>query len=175
MIRKFTIGILLTALFALSALAQAPVEYEQFLADAVKEFGARSTKFDKEYAIADFDNWDYLQADGQLRFSKGGVTKVVANAQLLGSFSTYSDTWMWSWANSTVDSAVKKDIGKVREFGRAKGYRELIEPKFASDEDHAWKLVAASAQIVGAKSAFRGRIEDGWVYFLITDIRRLDK
>ena len=175
MIRSLTVGTLLTALLAVSALAQASAGYEQFLADAVKDFGVRSTKFDKEYAIAGFDSWDYLQADGQLRFSKGGVAKVAADAQLLGSYSTYSDSWMWSWANSTVDSAVKKDIAKVREFGRAKGFRELMEPKFESDEAHVWKLVAAAAQIVGAKSAFRGRIDDGWVYFLITDIRRLDK
>ena len=175
MIRKFTIAISLTALFAVCAHAQTPVSYEKFLADAVKDFGVRSTKFDKEFAIADFDSWDYLQADGQLRFSKGGVAKAVADAQVLGSYSTYSGTWMWSWANPTVNSAVKKDIEKVREFGRSKGYRELIEPKFASDEAHAWKLVAAAGQIVGSKSAFRGAIDDGWVYFLITDIRRLDK
>ena len=43
------------------------------------------------------------------------MTKVIADAQIVGSYSTYSHTWMWSWANKYVDEGMKKDVLKVKE------------------------------------------------------------
>ena len=62
----------------------------------------------------------------QTPFSKDGVTKVVADPQIVGSYSTYSHTWMWSWANKYVDEGMKRDIGKVKEFGERHNYKGLF-------------------------------------------------
>lgn len=111
----------------------------------------------------------------KLRFSNNGATKIVATAQILGSYSTSSGTWMWSWANNTVDAAVKKEMDKVKEFGETRKYKELFEPKFACDEEHAWTLTSVAGEVLNAKGAYRGQIQDGWVYFLITDIEQVGK
>ncbi|MBK9154493.1 MAG: hypothetical protein IPM25_09815 [Chloracidobacterium sp.] len=168
-------AILIILIAVVSVRSQDDREYEKFLIKASEGFGARAEKLNKEFLLGGFGRWDYLQEDGKLRFSTGGVDVVLATAQIVGSYSTYSGTWMWSWANNSVDQKVKKDIGKVREFGSKNKFSELFEPKFACDEAYAWTLTKAAGEVLNARGAYRGKIPDGWVYFLITDIKRAAK
>src|ERR1044072_8015559 len=84
--------------------------YEKFLAEASAKFVPGAIRLSEEYKLGSY-SWHLDQGTGKLTFSKDGVTKVVADAQIVGSYSTYSHTWMWSWANKYVDEGMKKDIG----------------------------------------------------------------
>jgi hypothetical protein len=128
----------------------------------------------EEYKLGSY-SWHLDQGTGKLTFSKDGVTKVIADAQIAGSYSTYSHTWMWSWANKHVSEGMKKDIGKVREFGEKHNYKELTTAKWECDEDRADTLALVAGHVLKAKGAYRGPIENGYVYMLITDIRRADE
>ena len=147
--------------------------YEKFLADARAKFVPDATRLSEEYKLASY-SWHLDQGTGKLTFSEGSVTKVVANAQIVGSYSTYSHTWMWSWANKYVNEGMKKDIGKVKEFGAKHNYKELTTAKWECDEDYAGTLTIAAGYLLKSKGAYRGPIEDGYVYMLITDIRWAD-
>lgn len=174
-IQYLKICLVLLPMLVVATKAQDKMGYEEFLAKADKNFGARADKMNQDYQLGDFRRWDYLQEDGKLRFSDNDGVKLVATAQILGSYSTYSATWMWSWANKTIDPAVRKDMIKVKEFGQKSNFKELTEPQFECGESHAWKLTSAAGELLDAKGAYRGQIQDGWVYFLIMDIKRVDK
>lgn len=148
--------------------------YEKFLAEASARFVLVATRLSEEYKLGSY-SWHLDQGTGKLTFSEDGVTKVVADAQIVGSYSTYSHTWMWSWANKSVAEKMKKDIGKVKEFGERQNYKELTTAKWECDEDHAGTLTLAAGYLLKSKGAYRGPIEDGYVYMLITDIRWTDK
>jgi hypothetical protein len=92
------------------------------------------------------------------------VTKVIADAQTAGSYSTYSQTWMWSWANKHVSEGMKKHIGKVKEFGEKHNYKELTTAKWECDEDRAGTLTLVAGHVLKAKGPYRGSIEDGYDY-----------
>lgn len=148
--------------------------YKKFLAEASARFVLDATRLSEEYKLGSY-SWHLDQGTGKLTFSEDGVTKVVADAQIVGSYSTYSHTWMWSWANKSVAEKMKKDIGKVKEFGERQNYKELTTAKWECDEDHAGTLTLAAGYLLKSKGAYRGPIEDGYVYMLITDIRWTDK
>ncbi|HZI88413.1 MAG TPA: hypothetical protein VFD48_16390 [Pyrinomonadaceae bacterium] len=148
--------------------------YEKFLADARAKFVPGATRLSEEYKLGSYW-WHLDQGSGKLTFSKDGVTKVIADAQIVGSYSTYTHTWMWSWANKYVDEGMKKDIGKVREFGERHHYKELTTAKWECDEDYAGTMTAVAGYLLKSKGAYRGPIEDGYVYLLITDIRWADE
>src|SRR5437588_178482 len=147
--------------------------YEKFLEEAMAKFGPGATRLNEEYKLASYW-WHLDQGTGKLTFSEDGVTKVIADAQIVGSYSTYSHTWLWSWANKYVDEGMKKDIGKVKEYGERHRYKELTTAKWECDEDYAWTMTAAAGYLLKSKGAYRGPIEDGYVYILITDIRWAD-
>ena len=167
--------ILTVALVLSPILSQArnPDSYEKFLQEARAEFVPRATRLSDEYKLGDYW-WHLDQGTGKLTFSKDGVTKVIADAQIVGSYSTYSHTWMWSWANQSVDEKLKKDTRRVKEYGESHSYKELITAKWECDEDYAATMTAAAGYLLKSKGAYRGPIEDGYVYMLITDIRRVD-
>ena len=147
--------------------------YEKFLEAAMANFVPNATRLNEEYKLGSYW-WHLDQGTGKLTFSKDGVTKVVADAQIVGSYSTYSHTWMWSWANKSVDEGMKKDIWRVKEYGERNHYKELTIAKWECSEDYASTMTAATGYLLKAKGAYRGPIEDGYVYMLITDIRWAD-
>ena len=175
-ITNMPILILTVALLLSPVLSQAknPDSYEKFLQEARAEFESRAIRLGEEYKLANY-SWHLDQGTGKLIFSKDGVTKVIADAQIVGSYSTYSHTWMWSWANTSVTDGMKKDLGKVKEYGEMHRYKEFITAKWECDEDYAATMTAAAGYLLKSKGAYRAPIEDGYVFLLITDIRWADK
>jgi hypothetical protein len=165
--------ILLTVALLLSPIlsqARNPDSYAKFLQEARAEFVPRATRLSEEYKLGNH-SWHLDQGTHQLTFSQDGVTKVIADVQIVGSYSTYSHTWMWSWANNHVAEGMKKDIAKVKEYGEQHLYKEFITAKWECDEDYAATMTAAAGYLLKSRGAYRGPIEDGYVYMLITDIR----
>ncbi|MDQ3798594.1 MAG: hypothetical protein M3384_04020 [Acidobacteriota bacterium] len=171
-----TILILICLLFlSQAALAQEKNNYDKFLDEAAKGFGADAEKLNKQFKLAEYDRWDADQDTGKLIFSDGkGKPKVIASFQIAGSYSTYSNTWKWSWANDTIDAAMKREMNKIKEFGENNRFRELSTPQWKCAEDYAWTMTAVAGQLTKAKGAYRGQIPDGFVYLLITDIKWAD-
>ncbi len=161
-------------LFSDLALAQETNDYGKFLDEVAKGFGADAEKLNKEYKLGDYDRWDADQETGKLIFSSKGKPRVIASFQIAGSYSTYSNTWKWSWANETVDAANKRDMNKIKEFGEKNQFKELTTPQWKCEENYGWTMTAVAGQLIKAKGAYRGRIADGFVYLLITDIKWAD-
>jgi len=51
----------------------------------------------------------------------------------------------------------------------------LTTAKWECDEDYAGTMTAVAGYLLKSKGAYRGPIEDGYVYLLITDIRWADE
>lgn len=162
--------VLASPVLAQNALDQNNSEYEKFLKNACESFLESSKKVNEEYKIGSFSRWDFTQDTRQIVFSDKGVVKLIADVQIAGSWAA-NNTWMWSWNNASLDEALKKDVAKVREFGKEKKYLELTTPTFSSDPDYAWTLTAAAGYVTKAKTAYRGENGTGYVYFLITDLK----
>lgn len=144
--------------------------YGKFLDEARDEFVPKAIRLSNDYKLETYW-WHLDQGTGKLNFSKDGMTRVIADVQIVGSYSTYSHTWMWSWANSYVEDGMKKEILKVKEYGERYRYKELTTAKWECDEEYAGRITAAAGYLLKSKGAYRGPIEDGYVYLLITDIK----
>ena len=145
-------------LAAVAAAAQddaAEAEYEKFADVAWKSFRESSGKVDKQYGIGKYERWDFDQDTGQIVFSDKGVKKLIADAQIIGSWAS-NLTWLWAWDNRSIDAALKKDALKVREFGKQKKFWRLTTAEFMSELHEGWTLIAIAGHITKAKTAFRG-------------------
>jgi hypothetical protein len=155
-------------------LAQEKFNHDKFLDEVEKGFMADAKKLNTQFKLGDYDRWDADQDTGKLVFSNKGKPKVIASFQIAGSYSTYSNTWRWSWANETIDAALKQEMNKVKEFGEKNQIKQLTTAQWKYPEDYAWTLTSIAGQIIKAKGAYRGQIPDGFVYFLITEIKWAD-
>lgn len=123
-----------------------------------------------EYKLGEHERWDWDQETGSLIFSNDGVKAVIAKVQFVGSISTSSDTWLWSWANDTILDKVKDKIHIVREYGKENGFDALTIDKWKADEVDGWEMTSITAQLLNAKGAYRTPDKNGFTYMVITDI-----
>jgi hypothetical protein len=135
---------------------------------------ARQDILRREFALDSWPRWDWDQETGQLVFSAGGEPRVVADVQFVGSVSTESGTWLWSWANPHLAAPLSRDVREVRLLGEARGIAQLTTPKWPADETDGWEMTSITAYVLQAKGVYRTRGDNGFTFMVMTSIRWAD-
>ncbi len=100
---------------------------------------------------------------GSCYFLEDGIPRVAASVVVVGTYSTKSETWLWSWANESLPSAVKDSMRAVRNWGSREGVRDLTEPKFPADEEYGWELASVVLRLLNAICIYRYPFSSGFV------------
>ena len=141
-----------------------------FVTEANNYLSERQDALMKQYKLGEHKRFDWDQDTGSLVFSNDGVKAVIAKVQFVGSISTKSDTWLWSWANNTILENVKDQMHIIKEYGDHNGYEALAIDKWEGDEVDGWEMTSITAKLLNAKGAYRTESDNGFTYMIITDI-----
>ena len=76
--------------------------FGELMDEAVGYLRSRQAEIEKRFRLDEHPRWDWERDTGELVFSNAGKARVVADCQAVGSYSTESKSWMWSWANRSV-------------------------------------------------------------------------
>jgi len=125
----------------------------------------------RDYKLGEHERFDWDQETGSLVFSNDGAAAVIAKVQFVGSISTTSNTWLWSWGNSTILDNVRDQMETVKRFGEHHNYQALTTEKWEADEVDGWEMTAIAAQVLQAKGGYRTNSNNGFTYMVITDIK----
>jgi hypothetical protein len=147
--------------------------WDEFLAAATEYLQARQDWLRDEFGLGEWPRWDYDQPTATLRFSADGKTGVVADMQVVGSTSTSSGTWLWSWANDSILAPAMGDMERVRAYGEAHGFDKLVQAKWPGDESDGWEMTAAAAYILQAEGGYRAPHERGALFMIMRQVRRV--
>ncbi len=145
-------------------------EYVKFEHDAFHRLAGLNKQLEQTYKLGAYKRWDYNLGTGEFVFSDEGVAKVVAKFQVVGSISSDEETWLWSWANAWILETACDQILRVREFGLHHGITKLTEAKWIAEEADGWEMAAVSAEILGARGAYRCPSRNGFMFVIFTDI-----
>jgi hypothetical protein len=126
-----------------------------------------------EFALGSWRRWDWDQDTGRLVFSdaEGGAPRVIADIQFVGSVSSESATWLWSWANPYIDRALTSGAREVRLLGEARGIAQLTTPKWPATADDGWEMTSITAYVLQARGVYRTPTDKGYTYLVMTSIR----
>ena len=116
---------------------------------------ARQDELKANYGLSEYDRWDWDDARGAVVFSDAGVPVVIAPSQLVGSVSRQSGTWLWAWANESVEPRLRRDLDEVRRYGEHHDIWQLTTPKWEAVETDGWEMTSIAAYILQAKGAYR--------------------
>jgi len=126
--------------------------------------------FEKQYALTDYlgsHDWLITPERDSISFGPGKAFP----AQILGTESQSTYTWLWAWANeaSGLSPSVVQDSIRVREFGEKSGIHELVQPEIelGTISGHHFALIAVG--VCGAAAYYRGAYDGGAVYVLLYD------
>ncbi len=147
-------------------------EFDQFEHEAHEYLKSQQEILKSKYKISGYD-WYYDQDTGEFTFSANEIPRVIADFQVVGTLSTISNTWLWSWGNSSILENVKKDLQIVRQFGKEHNLRELVQPRWDADEFDAWAMTNVSARLLNAQGAYRCPDDNGFMFVIFTNVRRV--
>lgn len=146
-------------------------EFAQFRHSAHHELMELNSLCEQQFFVGHWERWDYDGDLGTITFSEGGLAKVIAEVQLVGTTSTRSGTWLWGWANDSVPRSRTIQIDQVRAFGIAESLPVLSEPSWHDDEYHGWEMTAIAAKLLHARGGYRApRQGAGFSYYVYTSI-----
>jgi hypothetical protein len=126
------------------------------------------------YGLAAMPHAHLNEATQQLVFSDASRTpRVLARVQLVGAVNLASRTWLWSWANPSVDPALCKDMLEVHMLGETRGIEQLTTPVWEGDAVDGWEMTSISTYVLQARGAYRAPTEEGFAYMVLTSLERL--
>ena len=123
----------------------------------------------EKYKIGSYERWDWDQETGLLVFSHDGITRVEAKICFSGSLSTISNTWLWSWGNTSTKESMKSEARKVRDLGDDLNIMKLSCAKWKADEIDGWEMTIIMAKELKSIGVYRTPNEKGFSYMVISD------
>jgi hypothetical protein len=108
------------------------------------------------FGLGQGGSWSADLNEGTITISTGTGYVLTAPVQVIGTFDTDDQTWMWAWDNPSLPEAMTRDAIKVREFGRTHGVDQLTTPVFVADEDDALDFTGLAIHLAGAQGGYRG-------------------
>lgn len=145
-------------------------QYDQFVRESYEYLNSVQSAAKRDFALGSYERFDWDQCRGTLTFSDKGVPKVIAQVEFVGSISSRTKTWLWSWDNVTILPSVKEHIAEVRRFGELHGLRELTTAKWDATEEDGWAMTAVTARILQAKGAYRSPDNNGFTFVVFTSL-----
>lgn len=94
---------------------------------------------------------------------------VFREVEIVGTYNTSDQTFMWAWDNPSVDEDLQEVAGMVREYGETYGIASFTTHHLKCSEDDAWNFAAVACHLAEAEGAYRGEFENGWVYFVFRE------
>ena len=147
--------------------------WQPLVADATSELQTKQEYLKESFDLSRHERWDWDQETGEIVFSNDGTPAVIARIQFVGSVSTATNTWLWSWANPSLGKNVVEEMLRLRAFGEAEDLACLTVPKWPAGEADGWEMTAVAAKILGAEGAYRTPGNAGFNFMLLKDIRRV--
>jgi hypothetical protein len=145
--------------------------WQAYVAESCTLLEATQSRLRADFDIDRHPRWDWSQETAELVFSTEGAPVVVADIRFVGSVSTVSHTWLWSWANPHLHDKVCDRMSEVRELGEARDFPHLATAKWPATEEDGWHMAAIAARVLGARGVYRTPGETGYTFLVILDAR----
>ncbi|HYE04195.1 MAG TPA: hypothetical protein VEL07_01630 [Planctomycetota bacterium] len=112
--------------------------------------------------------WSFAMDDGLLRFGN----RLAFSAQVLGTESQASATWLWGWANpaSAIPDRLLRTVDSLKAWGAQRGIAEFTAARSPTTQRSGewWGLLACG--LVKAGACYAGAYDGGSLHLLITDL-----
>jgi hypothetical protein len=151
-------------------------EADQFLASAMEEFNARQKAMREEWRFDSYKQWGFEQLSGTFRIEYEDGKQLLADGQILGSYSASGNSWEWGWHNPYVDPAIARDSKLVKEAGERLGLAYVTTGMVpVPNEEFVSFLCAIGLKASNSIGVFRGSAGPIDVMILLKNPRIVEK
>jgi hypothetical protein len=155
----------------LASMAGEP-SWDELLRASDKYTADCQSDLESRYRFSEIERWDRQNDAGGIVFSTAGRPVLLVQFQYVGSVSKVSDTWLWSWANDSMAASLTRDMERVREYGKRRGFSKLTKRQWKATEDDGWDMAAVANYLLKAKGVYRFPGQFGVAFVVFTDVKK---
>lgn len=130
-------------------------DYSTLLAQSMEELRLKTEAHDSTWQLSEC-HWDVDQEIGTIVFTRPDGMTATCPVQIIGTYNTLDNTWLWAWDHPSVAPALQDHAWKVREYGDMHSVDRLTTRKLNCSETEAWELTALACKLSDAQGAYRG-------------------
>jgi Family of unknown function (DUF6882) len=148
-----------------------PSDFSTLQKMSVEELALKTQAHKEAWGLGKIERWDLSQDTGELVFSLPDGIKAVCPAQIIGTYNSLDQTWLWAWANPSINEKLRADALKVRKYGEERHIDRLTKSKWKGTEDDAWAMAALAVKLCGEQGAYRGPAGTTYVFIAFGEIK----
>lgn len=141
--------------------------WQAYTSECCRSLEEKQNALRERFQFDHYPRWDYDQQSARLIFSGADAPDLVADVEFVGTLSTMSDTWKWSWANFSLLEPVRSRIAAARDLGEVHGYPHLTVPLWPAEMADGWHMTGIAAEVLGAHGAYHVPTDNGYIFMLI--------
>ena len=145
--------------------------WRSFVESCHQDLAAKQDHLSREYSLNRHKRWDWDQERGEIVFSNDGVPAVIAKIDFIGSVSTKTNTWLWSWANPSLLDTARSRTTSIRKVGDDRDFPHLTVPKWPAEEADGWDMAAVAAHVLDAQGVYRTPDDNGFTFLALSNMR----
>lgn len=123
---------------------------------SMDELQAKTEAHKKVWGLDKILWWDFNQGSGNIEFKLPEGMKAVSPAQIIGTYNSDDNTWLWAWANSSIEEKLQVDARQLLKYGEEHKIEQLTKRKWVGTEKDAWAMAALAVKLCGKQGAYRG-------------------
>jgi hypothetical protein len=115
--------------------------------------------------------WHYDDEKRTVTFSDAGTPTVIADARMVGSYSTKSESFQWAWVLYEAGDPVIRGVDGLPAFGEVRGIDKLTTNYWSCEIVEAWEMTSLAAYLVGCDAVYRAPFDDLYWFMLLENFR----
>jgi hypothetical protein len=101
------------------------------------------------WGLGSAQRWELDQTNGIINWYFPDRT-ASAPAQIIGTWLPASSSWLWAWANNSIQQDMARESRVVREWAEENGQTALTVPRVEADREAAATMAALAVRVTGA-------------------------
>jgi hypothetical protein len=139
-------------------------EFKGLLDASMEELRLKTMAHQTGWGLGKAARWSLDQSCGDLVFAFDNGVLATCPAQIIGSFDSADDSWLWAWANPSIHDPLKQDSLRVRDYGQQQQIDRLTSAEWAGTEADAWAMAALACKLCEAQGVYRGPAGTAFVF-----------
>ena len=142
----------------------------RYLNQAKAEMEAKTNAHENRWQISK-TTWSIDRDRKIIKFKNQNLDVITAAVQIIGTYDTAEESWIWGWDNPYVSRGMDDHARKMLAFGKEHSIPQLLQRKFKCPEKVCWDFAALACKLCISQGVYRGIKDTNRIFMTFESIK----